>query len=51
MDGLNPFDGQAEMSFKSYGNVADGKAVVMKLALAKLTSSTAPTTSDLAWYD
>lgn len=37
------------MSFKSYGNVPAGQAVVMKLATAAVTSSSAPSTSDLVF--
>lgn len=39
---------QTEMSFKSYGNVASGEAVVMSMTIATLSSSTVPTSANVA---
>ena len=39
----------SEMSFKSYGNVAGGEAIVEKMALSALLGPSAPTVSDVAW--
>ena len=39
----------SEYSFRSYGNVAGGQAVVMQLPLSALTSSTAPTSASATW--
>ena len=38
-----------EMSFKSYGNVADGIAIVQRFPLSALVSATAPSATDATW--
>lgn len=47
--GLHQKPSTSEMSFKSYGNVAEGQAVVMKLPLFAVTSGTPPTAGHASW--
>jgi len=49
LSGLQDKPSTEEMAFKSYGNVAGGKAVVMQLPLSAVTGSTAPTASSATW--
>ena len=39
----------SEMSFKSYGNVPDGEATIVKIPMSKLTTGNAPVIGDLTW--
>ena len=49
---LSGFSGKAtlsEMTFKSYGNVPDGRALVEAFPISALTASTPPTAAQRAW--
>jgi len=48
MPGTIVWPGGAKLAFKSGGNTAGGKAVVMTMSIASVSASTAPTNSDVA---
>lgn len=47
--GLHRKSSTSEMSFKSYGNVAEGQAVIMKLPFSAVVSGIPPTATNASW--